>query len=132
MLKMFLSMLAYLWQLPQNIVGIIVRLFYEQTNSLLYKDKTVRVCKTFPGGISLGDTVIVRKFPHDTKTWNTVKHEWGHTRQSLYLGPLYLFIIGIPSLIWATFYQYDSSNPNGYYTEFYTERWADKLGNVQR
>jgi hypothetical protein len=131
MLKLLFNLLAYIWQLPQNIVGIVVRMFYKQTNSLLYKDKTVRVCKTFPGGISLGDTVIVRKFPYDKGTWNTVKHEWGHTRQSLYLGPVYLLVIGIPSLIWAACYQYDSSNPNGYY-EFYTEKWADKLGGVER
>lgn len=131
MLKLLLDILAYIWQIPQNIVGLVVRMFYKQTNSLLYKDRTIRICPSFPGGISLGNTVIVRKYPYDTKTWNTVKHEWGHTRQSLYLGPIYLIVIGIPSLIWAACYKYDASNPNGYY-EFFTEKWADKLGNVKR
>lgn len=28
-------------------------------------------------------------------------------------------------------YKYDANNPNGYY-KFYTERWADKLGGVNR
>ena len=128
MWKILLSVLAYIWQFPQNLTGILVRLCYKETNSLRYKDKTIRVCETFPGGISLGDTVIVKKYPYNTKTWNTVKHEWGHTRQSLYLGPLYLIIIGLPSAIWAACY----NGPEEGYYKFFTEKWADKLGNVKR
>ena len=131
MLDSLLKILAYIWQAPQNLIGIILRIIYKQDSAVFYKGKVIRVCKGFPGGISLGDTVIVKRFPYDTLSWNTVKHEWGHTRQSLYLGPLYLLVIGIPSLIWAACYTYDSSNPNGYY-EFYTEKWADKLGGVVR
>lgn len=131
MLQNILNILAYIWQLPQNIVGLIVKFFYKETHKLIYKDRKVFVCPTFPGGISLGNTIIIKKYPHDTKTWNVVKHEWGHTRQSLYLGPLYLLVIGLPSAIWAACYRSDPENPNGYY-EFYTEKWADKLGNVER
>lgn len=136
MWKSLFNIVAYIWQLPQNIVGLILRLFFTQTNGLVYKDKTIRICDNFGNkhaicGISLGNTLILNKYPYNTRTWNCVKHEWGHSRQSLYLGPLYLFIIGIPSIIWAACYRYDSSNPNGYY-EFFTEKWADKLGNVKR
>ena len=28
-------------------------------------------------------------------------HEYGHTIQSLILGPLYLFVVGIPSFVWC-------------------------------
>jgi len=128
MWKLILSILAYIWQLPQNITGIIFRLFYKQSNILYYKDRAVRVCKSFPGGISLGNTIIVKRYPYNTDTWNTVKHEWGHTRQSLYLGPFYLIVIGIPSMIWAACY----NGPEEGYYEFFTEKWADKLGNVKR
>lgn len=131
MLQNILNILAFIWQLPQNVVGYILKFFYKDNYTLRYKDKTIHVCKTFPGGISLGDIVIIKKYPHDTKSWNVVKHEWGHTRQSLYLGPFYLLVIGLPSAIWALCYKYDPDNPNGYY-KFYTERWADKLGNVER
>ena len=127
-MKTLLQILLYLWQLPQNLVGIIIKLFYKTDNTLLYKDKTIRVCSKFPGGISLGNTLIVKKFPYNKQTWNTVKHEWGHTRQSLYLGPLYLIVIGIPSLVWAGIYDKTKDS----YFSFYTERWADKLSNVKR
>ena len=130
-MKAHINILLYFWQLPQNLLGLILRVFYKQKNSLLYKDKAIRVCESFPGGISLGNTVIVCKFPYNKLTWNVVKHEWGHTKQSLYLGPLYLIIIGIPSGLWALIYKYNSAKPNGYYT-FFTEKWADKLGNVKR
>ena len=127
-MKTLLTILLYIWQLPQNLVGLILKLIYKADNKVAYKDKTILVCKSFKGGISLADTVIVSKYPITQSTWNTVKHEWGHTRQSLYLGPLYLIIIGIPSLIWAAIH----TDKIGSYYSFYTERWADKLGNVKR
>jgi MFS family permease len=46
-------------------------------------------------------------------------HEYGHTWQNRILGPLYLFVIAIPSLISA------ASKP-GNHSHFYTEEWADK------
>lgn len=125
-MKTLLQILLYLWQLPQNILGLILRLFWRQDNTVLYKDKVVRICRSFPGGISLGDTVIVNRFPFNKETWNTVKHEWGHTKQSLYLGPLYLIVIGIPSLVWACIYKWLKKD----YYWFYTESWANKLGGI--
>lgn len=59
-------------------------------------------------------------------------HEYGHTIQSLILGPLYLPVIGIPSVVWF-------NNPalagkrrreNLSYYAFYTERWANHLGEL--
>ena len=71
----------------------------------------------------------------DEETLNTdvVKHEaLGHGTQSRILGPFYLPVIGLPSIIWA--WLYGAVIPytrNGYY-RFYTEKWADKLGGVVR
>lgn len=127
-MKLLLQILLYLWQLPQNVLGIIIGLFFKTDNTLLYKDKTVHVCKEFPGGISLGDTIIVNKYPNSAETWKTVKHEYGHSIQSKYLGWFYLFVIGIPSGMWALIHK---PSMGSYYT-FYTEFWADDLGNVKR
>lgn len=125
-MKTLFQILLYIWQLPQNILGLILRVFWKLDNTILYKDKTIRVCKKFPGNISLGDTVMVCKYPYNKNTWNTVKHEWGHTRQSLYLGPLYLIVIGIPSFLWAIIYKWLKKD----YYWFYTESWANKLGGI--
>lgn len=61
-------------------------------------------------------------------TDTTVRHEWGHTRQSLILGPLYLIVIGIPSIIWAATHR--TIAPNKPYDWFYTESTANKLGGL--
>ena len=121
------NFLFYLWQLPQNILGLILTLFYKVDRIVEYKDKRIRVCKSFPGGISLGDYVFVYYEGDDI-----IKHEYGHTVQSKLLGPLYLLVIGIPSGIWAMLYGWIIPyTRNGYY-KFYTERWADKLGDITR
>ena len=57
-------------------------------------------------------------------------HEYGHTLQSLALGPLYLLVIGLPSLIWARSHRLAACrrrDGRSYY-DFYTERWANAWG----
>lgn len=127
-MKTLLNLVLFFWELPQNLLGIFLSFFYSTDNSLQYKGKTIRVCRNFPGGISLGNYVWVKSYPNNTRTWNIVRHEWGHTRQSRYLGPLYLLVIGLPSLIWAAISDYFDCS----YYDFYTESWADELGGVER
>ena len=59
-------------------------------------------------------------------------HEYGHTIQSLILGPLYLPLIGLPSLVWfrtPRFTNRRRAQGLSYYS-FYTERWANHLGEL--
>jgi hypothetical protein len=57
-------------------------------------------------------------------------HEYGHTIQSLILGPLYLFVIGLPSLLWAGLpvFQRRRHDRHVSYYSFYPEKWANALG----
>jgi hypothetical protein len=117
----------YIWQLPQNLVGLVVLCFTCHKEKCTVAGIDFYYSKTFPGGISLGKYVII-----GSKNENTVKHEHGHQIQSMYLGPLYLIVIGLPSLIWAWLYgPVIPYTRNGYY-RFYTEKWAEKLGKVER
>lgn len=121
------NVLLYLWQIPQNIIGLLFLLFIKGEEKHKLGDIKYYFSWGFPGGITLGKYIII-----GTTDENTVKHEYGHTIQSKYLGPLYLIVIGIPSLIWATLYGWViKPTHNGYY-RFYTEKWADKLGGVKR
>ena len=126
------NFLLYIWQLPQNLVGLIVlaycKLFLKNVSKEKYEDITYYYCKKFSGGISLGNYIISY-----SRNALTIKHEHGHQKQSLYLGPLYLFVIGIPSIVWAGLYgtKLFPYKENGYY-EFYTEQWAERLGQVNR
>lgn len=126
------NVLLYIWQLPQNLVGLIVlaycKLFLKNVSKEKCEGITYYYCKNFNGGISLGNYIISY-----SRNALTIKHEHGHQKQSLYLGPLYLFVIGIPSICWAGLYgtKLFPYKENGYY-EFYTERWAEQLGKVNR
>ena len=131
-MKVFFTGLAvailYLWQLPQNLLGLLLVAIlrpediYEVDSSLLCYASRMR------GGISLGRYIIVRADLKDYKG-DTEKHELGHSVQSFYLGPLYLIVIGLPSLLWAWWWNRDRGMS---YYSFYTERWADRLGEVER
>ena len=113
--------LTYAWQLPQNLLGLLLRTIYKGTDSE-YEGAVVRRSLKMQGGISLGRYVIVNQFA----SRKTVMHEYGHCRQSLYLGPLYLLVVGLPSIVRASL-----GKPATYY-DFYTEKWADRLGGVER
>lgn len=132
-----INALLWIWQLPQNLLGLILRLFYKTEKTLVYKGKTIRICSTFPGGVSLADTIFLKRYPHDQESWNDVKHEYGHSIQSKYLGCFYLLVIGIPSglgNLWDRYAHKDWSyadSYNWYYNQPW-EKWADKLGGVDR
>ena len=125
--KFIWEVILYIWQLPQNLVGLVTRLLYPGSEKMVIADVPVLYNQKFPGGISLGKTIIV-----GYQDRATAMHEHGHQIQSLYLGPLYLLVIGIPSIVWAGLYgSVIPRTHNGYY-KFYCERWADKLGGVIR
>ena len=98
------------------------------------------------GGVSLGLFVFSREMT-DTdaearlsrfKDYRTAemlfRHEYGHSIQSLILGPLYLPVIGIPSFIWSrkkSLARMRGERGISYYS-FFSEKWADMLGGVKR
>ena len=130
-----MNALLLLWQLPQVLLGMLLRLFYPAAYTLEKDGVTVIFSDRFHGGLSLGTTVFVHSHVY---TWNefpldtlTVRHELGHCKQSQILGWFYLLVIGLPSVLHAWLYRRDPSDPDGYY-RFYTEAWADRLAGIKR
>jgi hypothetical protein len=139
------KLLLLLWQLPQYLVGVLV-LFW---NKIFLKEKYLNtyyvkcndhknvIAKLFLyrnngkgkyKGVSFGKHIFIYYDDNykDMKKMNdliknvVIPHEYGHSIQSVYLGWLYLIIIGLPSLLF--------SNIGGSaYRNFYTELWAEKL-----
>lgn len=121
-----LQIVLYVWQLPQNLLGLLLIAILRPEATFDFSGAKVYFSTRMRGGISLGRYIVLKTgLGHP----NNICHEWGHSRQSLYLGWLYLLIIGLPSLIWASLY--DSGWSMSYY-DFYTEKWADKLGGIKR
>ena len=123
------DVLLYAWQLPQNLLGLLMIAIVRPED--IYDYEGVKLCysyKRMRGGISLGRYIIVRSKFRGMND-QTEQHELGHCRQSQILGWLYLPVIGLPSLLWAAWW--NEGRKRSYFS-FYTERWADRLGNVQR
>lgn len=90
------NLLMWLWQFPQNMLalcieGILCEAAYREGivggNTMIYND----VLPT----MSLGNYIFV-----DTmSSQKSIQHEFGHSKQSNILGPLYLIVVGIPSLL---------------------------------
>mgnify|MGYP003290142111 CR=1 FL=1 len=114
------KVLLFLWQLPQNIIGILVVLFCVAGPD----SNNVYICD-YNFGVSLGNFIIMNKNYSRTD----LKHERGHQKQSLYLGWLYLFTIGILSVCGNLYDRY--IHRIDYYNQPW-EKWADKLGGVVR
>jgi hypothetical protein len=113
-----------LWQVLQNIVG----LCYLPIAKVSFKEKVgdVYVFETDSrnGSVSLGNLVFISKYTSNYS--KTLTHELGHTLQSKVLGPFYLFVIGIPSILWASLRRICRPLRKIDYYWFYTEAWANK------
>lgn len=122
------DVLLYIWQLPQNILGLLVIFF-----SRAKKDFAGVYTTDCNFGVSLGNYIIVNKHC----AWVDILHEGGHQKQSLYFGWFYLLVIGIPSAcgnIWDRFFHknWETDDRGLWYYSLPWEAWADYLGGVKR
>lgn len=117
----------------QTFLGFCLFLIYCREKHYSYRGAVVTEWK-HGGSVSLGMFLFVStkyKERAAAEAYNRlVAHEYGHSIQSLMLGPLYLIIIGIPSFLWAAVpaFRKMRRERNISYYSFYTESWANALG----
>jgi hypothetical protein len=132
MKEILLELVWWTWCLPQTLLGYILKLIFKgEEKTIMYRMKAYTYYNTTltPGSVSLGKYVLLCKDHHDDI--DTIKHEHGHQIQSLILGPLYLLVVSLPSLIWAGCFEiYRAKHEISYY-QFYTEKWAEELSLVK-
>lgn len=118
--------LAWIWCQPQTLVGWIMHWFFPRG---VPDGWTTTIHWRKQAGLSLGPWIFV----HPGATIKTLQHEYGHSIQSFILGPFYLFVVGLPSLVWASRIGRNwrlKTDVDYYY--FWTEHWADKLQGIER
>ena len=129
-MKRFLYVLwQWTWGLPQNLVGFAIFLIYLRRPHFRYQGAVATVWPVKSGSMSLGMFL----FFHPSWTpasHDLLAHEYGHTIQSLLLGPLYLPVIGLPSFLWASLPPFKRMRRQKKvpYSAIYTEKWADRNG----
>ncbi len=116
---MKLKRIAYIfiqctWGAVQSLLGLIAMLllgnqkrgFYRCAVLTEYDIDSVPKYMRWLGCMSLGMFIFVgtHKDTSRERCRSIISHEYGHTLQSLLLGPLYLIVVGAPSFIWCRHY----------------------------
>ena len=123
MKKALFYLVQWTWGIVQNLIGLSLFLFLIGRRHRLFHGAVVTTWK-LGSSLSLGMFVFTAS-PYDLRL---VRHEYGHSIQSLILGPLWPLVIGLPSLVWCgCFGKWRDRHRVSYYS-FYTEAWADRLG----
>ena len=129
------EILLWVWQLPQNLLGLLLLLVYKHEKEYHWLNGRRFYCTSeMVSGISLGNYIIMNREDRE----DGMRHEYGHTIQSRILGPLYLLIIGLPSGLYNLIDRYIVERVIGWersmrvYYAMPWERWADRLGGVHR
>ena len=114
------------WGLPQALVGALIFLVTPTNESRFRFHGAIVTTWGRREGLSMGPFIFLPR----RASRRLLVHEYGHTIQSLILGPTYLPVMVLPSLIWAglpLLKRRRELRGTSYYS-FYTERTADALG----
>lgn len=131
--------LALAWESPQTLLGaamLAAEAARKRIVQIEVEDGRL-VVESKGTGISLGHVVF---WSRENSRWHDLDlrnraHELGHTKQSRMLGPLYLPIVGLPSIsraAYALVYREVTGRQWTRYYDGFPENWADRLGGVQR
>ncbi len=127
------TVIQWTWGIVQNILGALLFLFYllkEPKSKIRYYHGAI-VINRKPGLGSMGlGMFIFNGHVGNPDEEKVLVHEWGHTVQSVILGPLFLFVIGIPSVLWAFIPAFVKMRKEKgiKYTDLYCEKWASGMG----
>ena len=128
------------WGFLQSAIGALVFILHIRDKHYFYHGAVITEWKN-KSSISLGMFVYVTNEPYfygklkneysmEELSNRLLVHEYGHTIQSLVLGPIYLIVIGIPSTLWGFIPSLNKKRKNEEisYFSFFTEKWANYLG----
>ncbi len=126
------------WGILQTLLGLIMFIIHIKSRHFSYHGAIITVWNV-KSSMSLGVFVFVTPEPYFAEKYEgqisveelfsrLLVHEYGHTIQSLILGPLYLIIIGIPSTLWGFLGAKKRKEKQIPYGDFFTEEWANSLG----
>ena len=139
--------LQFSWGIIQNLIGALQAFRYRKSRRFRYGPALV-FCWDRRYSMGMGLFIFLGMYPYvhrpgkesgrfaDDIDWirhidrRILRHEYGHTIQSLILGPFYLPLIGLPSMIWhrsRRAREFRNRRDISYFS-FFSEKWADHLG----
>ena len=132
-IKTLKDFLFYLWELPQNILGLFVIIFTKAWYSTAWDD--CYFTKKINHAVTLGTYTIVPRSEYNNIS--VLWHERGHRKQSKKYGWFYLLIVFIPAALrdlWdkTAHKEWSHWKREYWYYSGFPEKQADKLGHVRR
>ena len=139
MKKFLYILLQCTWGFLQTLLGFVLFLLHINCCHFVYHGAVVTKWHG-KSSVSLGLFVFITNEPYFAEKFEgeiskeelsarLLVHEYGHTIQSLILGPLYLLVMGIPSTLWGFLPYYQNKRNKGVsYFSFFTEKFANYLG----
>jgi len=128
----FYYLIQFTWGILQNLAGAFWFLCCLGKKHSRYHGAIVtRVRrKRFRGGWTFGCFIFLTEPLTRAEEHDLLIHEYGHTLQSLLLGPVWSLAIGLPSMLWCNlplFQRLRREKGISYY-RLYCEAWANRLG----
>lgn len=134
----FVNLLLFLWQLPQNVIALIICGILNRLPDDWHNDKNGMTLMMVPVKTSFCWSMGQFIFVNPLAKVDTIRHESGHSVQSLFFGPLYLLLVGLPSVILYAFKMLkrkigkcSEEDLFNWYHSKYPEKWADTLGGAE-
>ena len=126
--KVIFYFLQFTWGATVNLAGLLLFLFCRgRFHSQMFHNAIVTYLPRNRGGLSLG--IFIFLSVRDRQELDRIcAHEHGHTIQCLFLGPLYWFIVAIPSVIWYHFFAGYRKKRGISYDALFCEHWATAWG----
>ena len=122
------------WGILQTMLGFAIFLMHYKEKHFFYHGAIITVWEP-KSSMSLGLFVFVTAEPYFAKKYKGKISEEElfnrllvHAIQSLILGPLSLIVIGIPSTLWGFLGSKKRRDEQIPYGAFFTEKWANHLG----
>lgn len=128
MMLFFYYLLQWTWGLPQNLLGLTLWLFCKGEAQPRFHGAAVKRWRRSSGSAGIGMFLFLQE-GYDREL---LLHEYGHSLQSIILGPLFLPVVGLPSLLWAELpvaRRFRQRHKKSYYW-LYCESWANRLGSL--
>lgn len=131
LVKYFLNFLLLIWQLPQVLTGLIGLVIFHNFEIYTNKEAGIKVIKVnkgnFNGSACFSSGPIIFVTPNCSE--ETIKHETGHSVQSLLFGPIFHLVVSVPSIC-LYLYRHKHNKSKEWYYSHWPENDANKCGHV--
>lgn len=130
-LSYIINAILLLYQLPQLLIGLIGLAIFRNYTWYTNEQTKVHVLAVDKGFLfgtacfSAGPIIFITPGCSDI----TKRHETGHSKQSLYFGPLFLLAVAVPSVC-IFWYRRLFKKSHYWYHSKWPENHADKLANI--